>query len=73
MLQDVLCFGITSDAVVVRSKTETVLACAPTLTQVTLVDLSLPQMLNYRIISKKNKYQLNYEFSFLYFLCCVKS
>ncbi|XP_044057935.1 interleukin-12 subunit alpha isoform X2 [Siniperca chuatsi] len=30
---DVLCFGITSDTMVVRSKAETALACAPTLTQ----------------------------------------
>ncbi|KAM9359486.1 interleukin-12 subunit alpha [Symphorus nematophorus] len=30
---DVLCFGITSDNAVMRSKAETVRACAPTLTQ----------------------------------------
>ncbi|XP_019944119.1 interleukin-12 subunit alpha [Paralichthys olivaceus] len=30
---DILCYGITSDKVVVRSKAETSLACAPTLTQ----------------------------------------
>ncbi|XP_044211046.1 interleukin-12 subunit alpha [Thunnus albacares] len=30
---DVLCFGITSDTVVLKSKADTALACAPTLTQ----------------------------------------
>ncbi|XP_038549769.1 interleukin-12 subunit alpha [Micropterus salmoides] len=33
LVGDVLCYGITSDTVVVRSKSETVLACAPTLNQ----------------------------------------
>ncbi|XP_070685481.1 interleukin-12 subunit alpha [Pempheris klunzingeri] len=31
--RDVLCFGITSDTMVVRSQTDTVLACSPNLTQ----------------------------------------
>ncbi len=38
VLQDDLCYGISSDSMVVKGTAETVLACAPTLTQVTLVD-----------------------------------
>lgn len=37
VLQAVLCFGISSDKMVVRSTADTVQACAPTLTQVTLI------------------------------------
>ena len=33
--QDILCYGITSEKVVMRSQAETSLACAPTLTEVT--------------------------------------
>lgn len=41
-----LCFGILSNTVVVHDRTDTVLACVPTLTQVTIVDLSVKIIIN---------------------------